>query len=156
MESHFNVAIIGGGPAGLAAAQVLGRQRRQVVLIDNAEAVLHKGDLECELNVPFGKGEDRAEGITLLEDGGSVLVDVRLTGWRTQDWRPRHPRRRFRPQGLRNRAAQISVPLNTGLCNPHHPLNRAKGRRGDGQHYVDRDQPPDLALWRSDFARAAG
>ncbi|MET0829499.1 MAG: NAD(P)/FAD-dependent oxidoreductase [Microbacterium sp.] len=35
VESHFDVAIIGGGPAGLAAAQVLGRQRRTVVLIDN-------------------------------------------------------------------------------------------------------------------------
>ncbi|MET1086671.1 MAG: NAD(P)/FAD-dependent oxidoreductase, partial [Arthrobacter sp.] len=32
---HFEVAIIGGGPAGLAAAQVLGRQRRRVVLFDN-------------------------------------------------------------------------------------------------------------------------
>lgn len=35
MESHFDVAIIGGGPAGLAAAQALGRQRRRVVLVDN-------------------------------------------------------------------------------------------------------------------------
>ncbi|WP_244292629.1 FAD-dependent oxidoreductase [[Micrococcus luteus] ATCC 49442] len=106
MESHFDVAIIGGGPAGLAAAQVLGRQRRQVVLIDNAEAVLDKGDLGCELNVPFGKGEDRAEGITLARGRQVSPGGVRLTGWRTQDWRPRHPRRRFRPQGLRNRAAQ--------------------------------------------------
>lgn len=35
MKSHFEVAIIGGGPAGLAAAQVLGRQRRNVVLVDS-------------------------------------------------------------------------------------------------------------------------
>ncbi|MCU1433321.1 MAG: FAD-dependent pyridine nucleotide-disulfide oxidoreductase [Pseudarthrobacter sp.] len=35
VESHFDVAIIGGGPAGLAAAQVLGRQRRRVILFDN-------------------------------------------------------------------------------------------------------------------------
>ena len=35
MESHFEVAIIGGGPAGLAAAQVLGRQRRRVILMDS-------------------------------------------------------------------------------------------------------------------------
>ena len=34
-ESHFDVAIIGGGPAGLAAAEVLGRQRRRVVLVDH-------------------------------------------------------------------------------------------------------------------------
>jgi hypothetical protein len=38
------------------------------------EAVLHKEDLKCVLNIPFGKGKDRAEGITLLEDGRSVLV----------------------------------------------------------------------------------
>jgi thioredoxin reductase len=35
VESHFEVAIIGGGPAGLAAAQVLGRQRRRVAVVDN-------------------------------------------------------------------------------------------------------------------------
>ena len=35
VEPHFDVVIIGGGPAGLAAAQVLGRQRRRVVLVDN-------------------------------------------------------------------------------------------------------------------------
>jgi thioredoxin reductase len=35
VESHVEVAIIGGGPAGLAAAQVLGRQRRSVVVVDN-------------------------------------------------------------------------------------------------------------------------
>jgi thioredoxin reductase len=37
VDSHFDVAIIGGGPAGLAAAQVLGRQRRRVVLLDNGQ-----------------------------------------------------------------------------------------------------------------------
>jgi thioredoxin reductase len=35
VEPDFDVAIIGGGPAGLAAAQVLGRQRRRVILVDN-------------------------------------------------------------------------------------------------------------------------
>ena len=35
MEPHFDVAIIGGGPAGLAAAQVLGRQCRRVVIFDD-------------------------------------------------------------------------------------------------------------------------
>jgi thioredoxin reductase len=34
MESQCEVVIIGGGPAGLAAAQVLGRQRRSVILVD--------------------------------------------------------------------------------------------------------------------------
>lgn len=43
-------------------------------LTSEGEAVLHQKDLKCELNVPFGKGKDRAEGITLLDHGSSVLV----------------------------------------------------------------------------------
>lgn len=43
-------------------------------LTSEAEAVLQKDDLRCELNVPFGQGNDRAEGITMLEDGESALV----------------------------------------------------------------------------------
>jgi thioredoxin reductase len=35
MVTRAEVLVIGGGPAGLAAAQVLGRQRRQVVLVDS-------------------------------------------------------------------------------------------------------------------------
>lgn len=35
VKRFFEIAIIGGGPAGLAAAQVLGRQRRHVVVLDN-------------------------------------------------------------------------------------------------------------------------
>lgn len=38
------------------------------------EAVVRKDNLKCELNIPFGKGEDRAEGITLLDGGKSALV----------------------------------------------------------------------------------
>lgn len=34
-DSRFDVAIIGGGPAGLSAALVLGRSRRSVVVIDD-------------------------------------------------------------------------------------------------------------------------
>jgi hypothetical protein len=55
-------------------------------LTSEGEAVLRQEDLKCELNVPFGTGEDRAEGITLLEDGKRVLVvydkaaDERKTG----------------------------------------------------------------------------
>ncbi|MET1085894.1 MAG: DUF3616 domain-containing protein [Arthrobacter sp.] len=55
-------------------------------LTSEGEAVLRKDDLKCELDIPFGKGEDRAEGITVLEDGRSALVvydapaDERKTG----------------------------------------------------------------------------
>jgi Protein of unknown function (DUF3616) len=62
---------------------------------------LHKDDLKCELNVSFGKGEDRAEGITLLEDGRSVLVvydspagerKIGDHGIRADVFRPQDPR----------------------------------------------------------------
>ncbi|MDQ0767954.1 hypothetical protein QF031_000703 [Pseudarthrobacter defluvii] len=60
--------------------------RWQGAMTSENEAVLRKDDLKCALNVPFGKSEDRAEGITLLEGGRSVLVvydspaDERKTG----------------------------------------------------------------------------
>ena len=43
-------------------------------LASQAEAVLGKDDLPCEFDVPFGEGEDHAEGITVLDGGRSALV----------------------------------------------------------------------------------
>jgi hypothetical protein len=43
-------------------------------LTSHEEAVLHTGELRCEFDVAFGKGQDRAEGITVLEDGRKALV----------------------------------------------------------------------------------
>lgn len=43
-------------------------------LTSQEEAVLHTGELRCEFDVAFGKGQDRAEGITVLEDGRKALV----------------------------------------------------------------------------------
>lgn len=43
-------------------------------LTSQAEAVLEKDDLRCEFDAPFGKGDDHAEGITVLDDGRSALV----------------------------------------------------------------------------------
>ncbi|MFF2029250.1 DUF3616 domain-containing protein [Arthrobacter sp. NPDC058192] len=43
-------------------------------LASQAEAVLQTGDLTCEFDAPFGRGEDHAEGITVLDDGRSALV----------------------------------------------------------------------------------
>ncbi|MDR6416988.1 DUF3616 domain-containing protein [Pseudarthrobacter sulfonivorans] len=54
-------------------------------LTTQTEAVLPRDVLKCEIEVPFGKGEDRAEGITVLGDGRSLVVydtpaDERKTG----------------------------------------------------------------------------
>ena len=43
-------------------------------LASQAEAVVQNHDLTCEFDTPFGRGEDHAEGITLLDDGRSALV----------------------------------------------------------------------------------
>ncbi|BCW71010.1 DUF3616 domain-containing protein [Arthrobacter sp. NicSoilB8] len=43
-------------------------------LTSQAEAVLRKDDLPCEFDAPFGRGDDHAEGITVLDDGRSALV----------------------------------------------------------------------------------
>ena len=41
MNSVFDCAIIGGGPAGLNAALVLGRARRNTILFDNNNPRMH-------------------------------------------------------------------------------------------------------------------
>ncbi|MGN7191929.1 NAD(P)/FAD-dependent oxidoreductase [Curtobacterium sp. MCBA15_004] len=37
MQNHFDVVVIGGGPAGLSAALILGRSRRSVLVVDSGE-----------------------------------------------------------------------------------------------------------------------
>ncbi|WP_164200136.1 NAD(P)/FAD-dependent oxidoreductase [[Micrococcus luteus] ATCC 49442] len=61
-ESHFDVAIIGGGPAGLAAAQVLGRQRRSVVLIDNHQG---RNGAASSVHMLLGREGMTPEGLIL-------------------------------------------------------------------------------------------
>ena len=74
----FDVAIIGGGPAGLSAALVLGRARRRVVVIDdgtprNAPAEHMQGFLSRDGTPPgellsAGRDEVRRYGVQLVDD----------------------------------------------------------------------------------------
>jgi hypothetical protein len=43
-------------------------------LTSQAESVVQDEDLTCEFDAPFGRGEDHAEGIAVLDDGRSALV----------------------------------------------------------------------------------
>jgi thioredoxin reductase len=94
-ESH-DVAIIGGGPAGLSAALVLGRARRRVIVVDagmprNAPAAHMQGFLSRDGTRPAdllraARAEVRRYGVEIVEDrvldatAGFVL---RLAGGRT-------------------------------------------------------------------------
>ena len=79
METEtYEVAIIGGGPAGLSAALVLGRARRRVVVIDagtprNAPAAHMQGFLSRDGTPPgelldAGRAEVRRYGVEIVED----------------------------------------------------------------------------------------
>ncbi|WP_414939822.1 NAD(P)/FAD-dependent oxidoreductase [Amycolatopsis sp. cmx-11-51] len=78
MNDEFDVVIIGGGVAGLSAALVLGRARREVVVIDagtprNAPAAHAHGFLTRDGIPPkellaLGRDEVRAYGVEIVED----------------------------------------------------------------------------------------
>ncbi len=78
METDFEVAIIGGGPAGLSAALVLGRARRRVVIIDagaprNAPAAHMQGFISRDGTPPAelldaARREVRHYGVEIVED----------------------------------------------------------------------------------------
>lgn len=79
----YDVAIIGGGPAGLSAALVLGRARRRVVVIDagtprNAPAAHMQGFLSRDGTPPAdllkaARAEVRGYGVKIVED---LVVDA--------------------------------------------------------------------------------
>ncbi len=97
MNSEPNdVAIIGGGPAGLSAALVLGRARRRVVVIDagtprNAPAAHMQGFLSRDGMPPAellaaARAEVRGYGVEIVDDRvvhATVGFALRLAGGRT-------------------------------------------------------------------------
>lgn len=93
---NADVAIIGGGAAGLSAALVLGRARRQVVVIDagtprNAPASHMHGFLSRDGTAPSellrtARAEARAYGVEVVEDrvtGATPGRVLQLAGGRT-------------------------------------------------------------------------
>ncbi len=96
----YDVAIIGGGPAGLSAALVLGRARRRTVVIDagtprNAPAELMQGFLSRDGTPPAdllrtGRDEVRHYGVEIVEDrvvGATAGFVLRLASGRAVEAR---------------------------------------------------------------------
>ena len=92
----YDVAIIGGGPAGLSAALVLGRARRRVVVVDagaprNAPAAHMQGFLSRDGMSPAAlletaRAEVRRYGVEIVEDrvvDATAGFALRLAGGRT-------------------------------------------------------------------------
>ncbi len=92
-DQNYDVAIVGGGAAGLSAALVLGRARRRVAVIDagsprNAPAAHMQGFLSRDGMPPnellaAGRAEVTGYGVTLLEDNVASIKPgfvVRLAG----------------------------------------------------------------------------
>lgn len=96
MSERYDVAVIGGGPAGLSGALTLGRSRRSVVVVDageprNAPAVAVHGFFTREGSAPLdllatGRAEVQAYGVRLVDGsvvsvaGGDGVFDLRLSG----------------------------------------------------------------------------
>ena len=94
-ENSFDVVVIGGGPAGLSAALVLGRARRRVAVVDagmprNAPAAHMQGFLSRDGMAPTdllaaGRTEVAGYGVELIEDQVAAIEAgfvVRLAGGR--------------------------------------------------------------------------
>ena len=67
-----DLLVLAGPTMELAGRTAVFRWRN--ALASQAEAVLQKDDLPCEFDVPFGEGEDHAEGVTVLDDDRSAVV----------------------------------------------------------------------------------
>ena len=99
-SESYDVAIIGGGPAGLSAALVLGRARRRVVVVDagaprNAPAAHMQGFLSRDgmspaLLLQAARAEVRRYGVEIIEDRvveATAGFELRLLGGRTVEAR---------------------------------------------------------------------
>ena len=118
----YDVAVIGGGAAGLSAALVLGRARRRVVVIDagaprNTPAAHMQGFLSrdgmppAEL-VAVGRSEVTGYGVELIDDqvlGIAPGFEVRLAGGSV-----RHVRRVLVTTGAHDELPEIAGSVSAG------------------------------------------
>ncbi|HEU5311903.1 MAG TPA: NAD(P)/FAD-dependent oxidoreductase, partial [Candidatus Eisenbacteria bacterium] len=134
-EAIYDVIVVGGGPAGLSAALVLGRARRRVLLLDDGRYrnersrgvhgyLTRDGVLPEELR-RLGRGELRRYGVRTL---GARAVDARgnvRAGFhvRVASRRTFHARRLLLATGVRDRIPSIpGIETFFGVSIHHCPL----------------------------------
>src|SRR5579875_170125 len=92
LERHFDAAVVGGGPAGCAAAYALARHGIKVVVFERGSPGRDKA---CgDMFVPAAVEELRRLGLAeqdLVEVGGAPFDAVELLGSRGLLWRIRYP-----------------------------------------------------------------
>jgi thioredoxin reductase len=111
-KPRYDVAVVGGGAAGLSAALVLGRARRRVAVIDsgsprNAPAAHMQGFLSRDGLPPaellaLGRREIERYGVEIVSGSATEIVRERLSGFRVVmlDGPPVHARRILVATGL--------------------------------------------------------
>ena len=90
-ETAYDVAVVGGGAAGLSAALVLGRARRRVVVVDagsprNARAAHMQGFLSRDGRPPAallaaGRSNDQDAAVRLAPYANAPDPDVAALGY---------------------------------------------------------------------------
>jgi thioredoxin reductase len=115
----YDVAVVGGGAAGLSAALVLGRARRRVAVIDagsprNAPAAHMQGFLSRDGMAPgellaLGRAEVEGYGVKITPSSATEIVNDGAAGFRVElrDDRPVIARRLLVTTGLRDEIPDI-------------------------------------------------
>ena len=119
MPASYDVAVVGGGAAGLSAALVLGRARRRVAVIDagsprNAPAAHMQGFLSRDGLAPgellaLGRDEVESYGVAIVRGSADEIVGDGASRFRValRDDRAIHARRLLVATGLRDELPDV-------------------------------------------------